>query len=321
MFISFLIFVISLAGIIYFSDKFVDYAVHLAKILKLSSMTIGLTVVAIGTSLPEAITCALATLRGYPQIALNNVVGSNICNVGLIVGLSAIFGSVVCARSVVIRDGLVMVLVSFLLLLLAIFNGVLDTTLSAVFLLGFMAYLYWCFVKLPQKDAPKVVVVDSEKNLSLSVTIFFSMCALAMVLICSEFLISSTLELAKALGISENIIALTLIAVGTSLPELSVSISSAKKGQGDLLVGSIVGSNITNILLVLGISASITPIELRAPEMLFLDMPIMIIFAVLMFVYLYTKEGINLSRGIFLLSLYSFGLLRSVLIPYGISGN
>ena len=318
---TFVLFLLSLAALIKSSDVFVDSAVLTAKRFRVSSLVIGMTMVAIGTSLPEVAASVTASLKGYPEIVLGNVIGSNICNIGLILGLAAFFAPISAKRKVLYQEGSFMVLLSIALWAIAWFYGEINRTSGALFLLLFCLSLLFV-LRRSQKNRRNsgdgleqvIEVVEAEEDpedeipplLKLALKAILS---LIILLGSCELLIQTTVEFAKILGVSQNVIALTMIALGTSLPELSVSIASAKRKEGDILVGNIIGSNISNILLVLGVAASLEPLSIK-PITSQLDLPLMLIFALCMLLFLHKTRGLTRPNGGILLSLYALFLIR-----------
>ena len=326
------ILIASLVGLLVAADIFVDAVAELARRLDVSPIVVGLTVVAVGTSLTEVAASAAASLRGHPEIALGNVIGSNIANVGLILGLPALFVPITCHKSVVQREGFLMVFLSIGLFLIGLLHGVLDVGLGIVFLLGFGAFIVWSFKRSQEPDSEEhweeiAEVADDalrlgsegdgassgDADVSIRVLSFRMLCALAVVLVSSEYLVHATVDLARSAGVSENVIAISLIAIGTSLPELSVSFAAARRRQGDILIGNVLGSNISNILLVLGVSSLISPVGM-AQNSVALDLPLMLIFAFVLILFLSQPKGVNRAKGLVLLALYGIVLWRCVAI-------
>jgi cation:H+ antiporter len=310
MWIQAITFLVSLIVLIYAADVFVRCVVLTANLLRIPPMVIGLSVVAVGTSLPELASSVVAALNNHPEIALGNVIGSNICNVALILAIPAFIAPVVCARKTVVREGYLMIGLSLVTWCVGLVGMSFLREIGVLFLLGFVVFLIWVFkskdVQLDEQVSGEVST-ESSKRLTLNVIkLIFS---IAIIWISSEFLVKSAVQLANWLGVSESIIALSLIALGTSLPELSVSIAAVRRKEGDILVGNIVGSNISNILLVLGASAVIHPIQ-TSWELVYLDMPMMIVTSLAMIIFLLQKSGITRIKGVFLLSLYAIFIWR-----------
>ncbi|MCB0325481.1 MAG: calcium/sodium antiporter [Bdellovibrionales bacterium] len=310
---EFLILAVSLAALLYAADNLIETVVSLATRMGMSTMAVGLTVVAIGTSLPEVMASAAAAWKGHPDIAVGNVVGSNICNIGLILGLPALVVPVTCHRAVLRREGLLMILASIVMLVLAVFGGMSRAT-GLLFLFGFGWFIYQVFrkTKSNERETSSAENTSDEDAPGSLWTALRSAGFLGLLLLSSEFLVRSTVSLATDLGVSETVIAITVIALGTSLPELSVSYAAAKRKQGDILVGNILGSNIANILLVLGLSAVISPFAI-APATLYFDIPAMLLLAFVMVAFLWRERGVDRPAGLVLLSLYAAVIVRCVL--------
>lgn len=335
MILSFIIFAVSLTVLVKAADVFIDTAVDCAQRLNISPMVVGLTIVAVGTSLPEAVASAAAAFEGVPQIAIGNVLGSNICNVALILGLPALMVPITCRREVIVREGSVMLGISIGLWFACLFFGGLSRSVGVLFVLAFFAFIY-IVMKLSKAEqmydaAEKIAeggVLDSGEGDASDQAVapsekegegflkegLIMLASLVFLLASSKFLVDSTVDLARGLGISETVIAISLIALGTSLPELAVSIAAVKKKQGDIMVGNILGSNISNILLVLGITSAIKPFTVETLTLWF-DFPMMVLLSGLMFYYLYNDRGIDKPRGALLLSLYAVTIARCVIFP------
>jgi len=315
MILNLLIFAICLAGLLYSSDKLIDSVVVIAERMKISPMVVGLTVVAVGTSLPEVMASVTAAYKGYPEIAVGNVVGSNICNVALVLGVPALFFNINCSTKVIQREGTVMLLCSFVLGLIGVFSFTIGRGLGLVFTLSFFAFIAAVFLsaKASKKKAEEEEDTEDLEKFSMAPELAKIALMLVLLLVSSKFLVDATVSLATAFGVSEAVIAISLIALGTSLPELSVSISAARKNQDDILVGNILGSNISNILLVLGSTALVKPFSISR-DVATIDMPIMIFLAVCMYGFLYTEKGITRNRALVLLAVYVMVILRCIFI-------
>lgn len=303
---------VALAVLLYSSDMLVDVAVKIAKLFKVSSMAIGLTVVSVGTSLPEVITSAVAAYENHPEIAIGNVVGSNICNIGLFFGLTGLFCLITCKKNILLKDGGIMIMLSAFIWALSLFFGELSRFTGVALLIGFVLYIY---SSLSSKNSALDEELEAhelkETRTVLAIKLFFSFTAL---LLSSKYLVDSAVSLAMILGVSKNVIAISLVAFGTSVPELSVSISAARKRQTDILVGNIVGSNIANILLVLGLAAVIRPLNFDRITTL-VDLPIMIAFALLAFLFLYRGSGVTKPKALIFLLAYALVIWRCVVFP------
>lgn len=266
-----------LAGIILLpvgSNALVSGAVALSERLGVSRLLVALTVVAFGTSLPELVVCVQAALGGSPGIAIGNVVGSNIANVLLILGAAAALRPVTCEPRSFLRDSLIMVAATALFILAAL-SGLIPRWQGAGMLgllLLFVVYSYWRDSRgAPEADAHLAEVQEFErlKNRPWAIIIGAIVLGLVGVVGGAHLLVEGAVTIAQALGVSDEVIGLTMVALGTSLPELAVAVAAAAKGQSDVAVGNVVGSNLFNILAIIGTTALVIPIEVPAQIMRF----------------------------------------------------
>ncbi len=326
----FFLLIISLCILIKSADVFIDNSVIIAKRLHISKIVIGLTIVSIGTSLPELAISAAAAVKGHSEIALGNVVGSNICNIGIILGITALIAPIVCPRRNIESEGFLMLGITILFWVLSAIMGEVTRLVGGIYIISFIIFLVYLIKRKPLdghdviSEAASDSIEEDDSNItvetelhdsdsSVSVLLFKIALALITLLISSKFMIESTVGLARGFNVSEHIIALSMIAFGTSLPELSVSITAIKKNHADILVGNIMGSNISNILLILGVTSLIRPIPIDAIT-LKLDYTMMVFLTSLMTLFLYQKNGINRAKGIVFLCLYGVVLWRCISI-------
>ena len=245
-----------LLGLVLGGEYLVRGAVALAQRVGLSPLVIGLTVVGFGTSAPELVTSVQAALLGAPDIALGNVVGSNIANILLILGLAAVIAPVAISGRSFARDGTVMLAAS-LLCLGTVLLGQVDRLAGGVALVGLAAYLIYTFRSDRSGAEPMEPLPDQAPSW---LALVWLLGGLLLTILSARFLITGAVALAQAVGLSEAVIGLTIVAVGTSMPELVTSVIAARRGQSDVALGNVVGSNIFNILGVLGITALIQPV-------------------------------------------------------------
>ena len=295
--------------LIWGADRFVHGAAATARNLGIAPLLIGLTIVAFATSAPEILVSIVAALRGEPGLAFGNAIGSNIANIGLVLGMTAIIRPIELRSATLRREMPALLAVS--LLTVSLF---LDTFLSRidgfVMLTGLVIVMIW-LARLGMRSAatdPMAEDYDAEipQHVSMRAALLWLVIGLATLLIGAEFLVDGAIEIAVALGVTEVVIGVTLVAIGTSLPELAVSLVSALKGEYGLAIGNIVGSNIFNLLAVIGIAAAIEPSAL-APSVLSLHIFVMVAFTLVLFAMTYDYDGKNdLSRleGIALLTAY-----------------
>jgi cation:H+ antiporter len=265
------------------AELLVRGASQLAADLGISPLVIGLTVVAFGTSAPELAVSVLSAHSGQAGIALGNVVGSNICNVLLILGLSALVAPLVVARQVVRLEVPIMIGVSLLLLLFAL-NGVIGRWEGALFFAGVIVYTVWTIRRSRQENreqSPPAEVPPAGARAGRGVQILQIAGGLVLLGVGSKWLIDGAVSVATYFGVSDLVIGLTVVAVGTSLPELATSVLASLRGQRDIAVGNVVGSNIFNILVVLGLTAIFAPAGVPVPQSaLTFDLPVMLAAAV-----------------------------------------
>ena len=244
------------------ADFFVDGACNIAERFHIPQLIIGLTIVAMGTSAPEAAVSLTAAVKGVADITVGNIVGSNIMNVLIILGLTAVILPLKVAASTVNVEIPFMILITALLFLMGM-DGVVDSVDGLLLTLFFLVYLgYLCFmaVRHPEQDPGEPI-----RQLKLWQALAALVGGLALVLVGSDLAVDAATALARIFGLSERFIGLTIVALGTSLPELVTSITAARKGSADIAIGNIVGSNIFNILFVVGLSSLLIPVPFAAP--------------------------------------------------------
>lgn len=276
-------------------------AVRLASSFGISSLVIGLTVVAFGTSAPELAVSTIAAFEGQPDIAIGNVVGSNVCNILLILGLSAIVTPLVVKRQLIRIDVPVMIGVSLLMLLFALDLWI-QRWEGIVLTIGIILYTAF-LLRFSRKESVDVVdEFESEfgrtgrKRSVLNLVWVVS--GIALLVLGSQWMVDGAVTLARILGVTELVIGLTVIAVGTSLPEIATSIVAAIRGERDIAVGNVIGSNIFNILCVLGVSTTVSPSGIRvSPAALTFDIPVMVSVAVLCLPIFFVRYEISRWNG------------------------
>jgi len=295
--------------LIWGADRFVHGAAGGARRLGVAPLLIGLTVVALATSAPEILVSVVAALRGEPGLAFGNAIGSNIVNIGLVLGATALIKPIELRSATLRREMPALLAVS--LLTVSLF---LDTFLSRidglVMLIGLGIVMIW-LARLGLRSAgddPLIEDYDAEipRHMKLGVAAFWLLVGLGTLLVGADLLVDGSIEVARAIGVSEVVIGVTLVALGTSLPELAVSIVSILKGEHGLAIGNIVGSNIFNLLAVIGVAAAIAPAAI-APSVLSLHIFVMVAFTLVLFAMTYDYDGKSeLSRieGFALLAAY-----------------
>ncbi|GGK49851.1 calcium/sodium antiporter [Salinarimonas ramus] len=301
-------------------DLLVRGSVKAATRLGVSPLVIGLTLVGFGTSTPELVTSVQASLAGAPGIAIGNIVGSNIANILLILGISALIAPIAIDSRALRRDGVVALAAAIAFAALA-FVWPLDRVVGAVFVVGLAVYIFTAFrqeravVAAPEhgalydkavatQGADEALVPDpAEKGGSLVWPILLALAGLVLVVGGGKLLVDGATELARGLGISEAVIGLTVVAVGTSLPELVTSVVAALRRQADVAFGNIVGSNIYNILGIGGVTGLIAPVDIPV-EIARFDAPIMVGVTLLMLLFAFTSRRIVRWEGAVLIAGY-----------------
>ncbi|MGB0695914.1 MAG: calcium/sodium antiporter [Rhodospirillaceae bacterium] len=299
-----------LVGLVIGGELLVRGAVSAAKSIGLSPMVIGLTLVGFGTSSPELVTSLEAAFSGAPGIAIGNVLGSNISNVLLILGLAACLAPVVVEPKAFRRDG-TMLLIATLLCLGAVFLGDINRLAGGVLVAALLAYLgYTLWSEKRENGTAAAAVYEAEADTksgpehSIAVSLGIALAGLVITIFGAKFLVSGAVSIAEAAGLSETVIGLTIVAVGTSLPELVTAIIAVRKGQGDVAFGNVIGSNIFNVLGILGLTAVIHPLTVP-PEVLRLDIWVMVGATVMMLVFARTGWSVSRREGSAFLILYA----------------
>lgn len=243
-------------------DWLVDGGVALARRFRISPLVIGMTIVAFGTSAPELLVSLISAIKGSAGIAIGNVVGSNIANIGLILGLTALICPIETDNSKVIRHGSIMIAASLLLMVFALKSCI--TRIEGLTLIAGLILFTTISVR-KGRTQPQEADIDSQEGKSMTVLAAIGLIVLscAMLAFGADILVDGATTIASAIGVSDKVIGLTIVALGTSLPELAASVAAAFKKQMDISIGNIIGSNIFNILCVLGVSTSIKPISLE----------------------------------------------------------
>lgn len=294
--------------------KFVIRAsIALSLKLNISKIIIGMTVVAFATSLPELLVSINAALNGSPSIAINNVIGSNIANIGLVLGLTCIVGNMYVKKSFYNIDWPVMFAFSILLYLIIVRDNVIhqiDGILLFSLLISFIVYLI-IVVRSTTKKYNDQYVQNNLANLTSFKIITWLIIASLSLYYGSEWLVYGAIDFAGQIGVSEAVISVSIVAVGTSIPELATSIIAISKGEKGISLGNLIGSNIFNIGSVLGITAMIKPIIIDDSEILSRDILWMLVFAALILIIalLPKKDVIGKFKGFFLILLYSIFII------------
>ena len=297
MILEILILVVGLALVVFGADWLVDGASAVARKAGVSEFVIGLTIVGFGTSCPELVVSLTGAIKGISDISIGNVVGSNIFNTLLILGVTAVLSPIAITKSNKLRDIPLTFVVTLLFVVFGKFHNDISRLEGIAFLLLFATYIFYCF-----KSDSAEIEESEDKHLKLFAAIALVFAGLAGLVIGGRLFVDSATEIARIAGISDKFIAITILAGGTSLPELATCVVAAVKKKGQLALGNILGSNVFNILLILGASAVVTPLSFAS--MNWVDLGVLLLSAVLLFVGCYTGKKDKLDRfdGILLLA-------------------
>lgn len=304
-FLQIVLLIIGFVMLVKGADWFVDGASGIATKFKIPQIVIGLTIVAMGTSAPEAAISITAALKGSADITVGNVVGSNILNILIILGISSIITPLAVTKSTIKVDIPFVIAITCLFLAFG-YNGTINFWEGIILLIIFVSYLSYLFI-LAKKDPENSD--EDIKEMSVVKALIWTVVGLFLIIYGSDVTIDAATSIARTLGLSERFIGLTIVALGTSLPELFTSVMAARKGNADIAIGNIVGSNIFNILFVLGISATIIPVPFAADFRF--DTLVAIFAAILLFVCSLKDKKLKWWAGVLMLLSYAvyFGML------------
>ena len=310
---------LGVAGLVTGAELLVRGAARIAARFGISPLVIGLTVVAFGTSSPEMAVAAAAALGGEPDIALGNVIGSNIFNILIVLGLSALVAPIAVAREVIREQMPVMIGVSLLMLLFAT-NGVVGRLEGVVLFLGILVYTAVLVIRSRREsatsrmaepmlgtgpDEDEVEAIERGERPGLTRPLAAAALGLVLLVIGSNMMVAGATAIATAFGVSELVIGLTIVAAGTSLPEVATSIVAAIRGERDMAVGNIIGSNIFNVLAILGIAGILAPGGIAVPPAaLSFDLPVMIAVALVCLPIFFNGQVIHRWEGLLLVGFY-----------------
>jgi cation:H+ antiporter len=306
MFLDVIWIAVGLAGLFFGGNWLVKGAARLAQTLGVSPIVIGLTIVAYGTSTPELLVSLQAALTGNADISMGNVVGSNIANIGLILGASALIFPMVVQLQFLRREIPIMIGVSILLFILAQ-DGSIGSIDGLIFVIGAVGYTAFSYL-VAKRAEPELVrqtqeftaVIAKPTNTLLSDLLLVAV-GIVVLLIGSDRLVFGAVNIANALGVPQIVIGITLVAVGTSLPELATSVIAAFKRESEIAIGNVVGSNIFNIFAILGITSLFTPINVN-PRLLQVDIFVMLGFAVALFIFCINRRISRREASILLIA-------------------
>ena len=292
------------------SDFFVDGASSIASILKVPTIIVGLTIVAFGTSAPEAAVSITSSLTGNNAMAVSNVIGSNMFNLLMVIGIAALLSDLVMEKSVLNKDLPFLVIITALIGVFIFLGGDISSIEGIILLVLLIAYVAYLIIGAFRLGVTNYV---DKPKMSLPKSIIFIVVGLAGIIIGGDFVVDSASAIAIALGMSETLVGLTIVAIGTSLPELVTSITALKKGENQLVIGNVIGSNIFNILFVLGASSAISAIPISSS--MIIDTIMMVAVTVLCFIFGKTQDKYEKKEGGILIALFiaymAFAIMRN----------
>lgn len=308
--INVLLVAVGLAMLFAGSEFLIRGSVKIAKRMHISQLVIGLTVVAFGTSTPELVVSINSALEGQADISLGNIIGSNIVNIGLILGLSAAIFPIAVHIKTIRREIPIMLAVSLIIIPISL-DGTISQIDGAFLVISLIAFIYFSYRQSKKENTQIPVIIDDNRENSISnnlaftpliKNIVFVIIGIILLYFGSSFTVDNAVSIANSLGISERIIGLTIIAIGTSLPELITSVGAARKKHADLSIGNIIGSNIFNVLSILGISSLIIGIKVNFT--IFIDYIVMIGFSAALIPVMKSGFIITKKEGYILVTAY-----------------
>ena len=313
MLLSIIVLLIGFILLIKGADFFVDGSSSVARQFKIPGLVIGMTIVAMGTSLPELSVSVTSSLAGHNQLAVSNVVGSNIFNLMVVLGASALFSVLSVEESVIKKDLPFSIMAALLIVVDGLVFGRVDRAWGGIFLALFV-YFIISMIKRALKarqtameKAEEEEIDEDIKILPLWRSLIYIIGGVVAIKFGGDFVVDSAEKIARALGVTETLIGLTIVACGTSLPELATSIAAARKHELDMAVGNAVGSNIFNILAILGIAAVIKPVAVSTENII--DSVVLIAFSAFVWLICWKKKELKRTSGIIMMIMYAVYLV------------
>ncbi|SFC37034.1 calcium/sodium antiporter [Butyrivibrio sp. YAB3001] len=322
MILNLLLLIVGFVALVKGADYFVDGSASLAKVFRVPSLIIGLTIVALGTSAPELAVSTTAALQGSNEIALSNVVGSNMFNLLVVLGACALFCTVPGNEDIFKRDFPFSIIVTVFVLICTLSSvvfsgnvfahnmadeaGVIGRLEAVVLIVAFVGYILW-LIKAAKKNKTEE---SDEKLMPVWKCFLFIVLGLVAIVAGGQAVVYSAKEIARFFGMSETLIGLTVVAFGTSLPELVTSVVAARKNETGLAVGNVIGSNIFNLMLILGVSSFLHPVTVNFAS--FFDLIVLIFMSVITYVFLVSKKELNRPEGIIMILIYAAQIVFAV---------
>lgn len=311
MLLNILFIVVGIALVLWGADRLTDGAVAVAEKMKMPQIVIGLTIVAMGTSMPEFCVSLISALRGTSDLAVGNIVGSNIFNALLIVGVSALVAPMTIMETTVRKD-IPFALVASALLLIMCLDGNISRIDAGILFAMFLIFMYMTLkgAKKQGADAEEAIEGEGKKPMATWLSVVWILVGLLCLIGGSNLFVEGATAVATNLGVSEAVIGLTIVAGGTSLPELATSVVSARKGNSGIAIGNALGSNVFNILAILGITGMITPMTLKG--ITYIDLSMLVISIMIVWLFSFTKYKIERWEGAVLTAVF-VGYIYSLL--------
>lgn len=308
---AFVMMTIGVIALVYGANFLVDGASVIAKRFNIPNLVIGLTIVAFGTSAPELVVNVIASIQGHSAITLGNVIGSNLINTLVILGITALIYPLTVSKTTTYVEIPLSLLAAFIVFLMAndmYFDGVksvlgkVDGLILLLFFIIFLAYNFYLMISSKEEEELEI------KNYTPLVATLAFISGLILLIIGGKFIVDSAIKIASGFGVSERIISLTIVALGTSLPELATSIVAAMKKNSDLAIGNVIGSNIFNIFFILGISTSISPITMMPGSNL--EIGVNIVASLLLLIFIARKQRVERWQGVVMAGVYGIYLIK-----------
>ena len=306
--LQFVLLIVGFVFLIKGSDFFVAGASSIASLLKIPTIIVGLTIVAFGTSAPEAAVSITSAITGNNAMAVSNVIGSNLFNILMVIGISALLGELLMEKDVLNKDLPFLVGITVLFAAFIIIGWNVSQIEGIILLIILIAYVAHLIKSAKKSDNANVV---EKPKFPLPYSILFIIIGLAGIVIGGDLVVNSASDIAIAFGMSETLVGLTIVAIGTSLPELVTSLTALKKGENQLVIGNVIGSNIFNILFVLGASSAITAISLDSSMLI--DVTFMVFVTVLCFIFGKTQDKFDRKEGAILVALFIAYMIFAIL--------
>ena len=300
--------IVGFALLIKGSDFFVDGSSSIASLLKIPTLIVGLTIVAFGTSAPEAAVSITSSLAGNNALAVSNVIGSNLFNILLIIGICALLKELELEKKVLNTDLPFLVIVTLIASAFILISWNITRIEGIILVLILIGYVIYLIYSTKKSEASQEV---EKPKMGLPRSIIYIVGGIAAIVIGADFVVDSASYIAIACGMSETLVGLTIVAIGTSLPELVTSLTALKKGENQLVIGNVIGSNIFNILFVLGASSAITAISLDSSMLI--DVTFMVFVTVLCFIFGKTQDKFDRKEGAILVALFIAYMIFAIL--------